>query len=83
MFEKIKKNGKKLALIGSGTVAGLTTALPAFALGTADTTVTTALTTTADNATATLQSIAPIALGVFGVIFVWRLGMRVFRMLAR
>jgi len=84
MLQNIKLNSKKIAAVTGGAVAGVVgTVSNVLAVGTADATVTAALTTTADNATATLQGIAPVALTVFGVIFVWRLGMRVFRMLAK
>lgn len=84
MFKNVRSNFKKIGLTVLGVGAGVMgTVLPALAVGTADTTVTTALQTTSDNSIATIGGIAPIALAIFAPIFIWRLGIRLFKMLAK
>lgn len=78
------KKIKRFGLVSLGTLSGLlAAAVPAFAVGTADTAVTAALTTTADDSVATLGAIAPIAISIFGAIFVWQIGKRVFKIVAK
>lgn len=48
-------------------------------VGTADTAVTTGLTTLADNAIATMGAVAPIAIGIFGVFLIWKYGKKIFK----
>jgi hypothetical protein len=75
---------KKAGLVAGsvGTSLGVY-AIPCFAAGTADPAVTSALTTIQENAVATLQAIAPIAILIFGSIFVWRVGKKVFNIIAK
>lgn len=53
------------------------------ATGGASEAVVSALTKTASDITATLGSIAPIALGIAGTFLVWRYGMRFFKSLSK
>jgi len=58
-------------------------AVPAFAEGVADATVTTGLTSLSDNLTATLTAVAPIAIGIMGIFLAWRYGKRLFKSVAK
>lgn len=82
-MKKIKLHAKKVALVSAGVGSAIvTTAVNALAVGTADPAVVTAMTTTSDNSVATLSAIAPIAITIFGSIFVWRIGKKVFKIIS-
>ncbi|MDR3289440.1 MAG: hypothetical protein LBT22_08440 [Peptococcaceae bacterium] len=75
----LKSKLQKMVIVTGGTLAGVAgAALPAFAAGTADTAVITAIGDIADTSIATLSGIAPVAITIFGAIFVWKIGKKVF-----
>ena len=45
--------------------------------------VTSALTTIATNITTTINSVAPVAIGIVGVFLVWKFGIRFFKSVAK
>lgn len=89
MFEKVKNfvsTKKKLVVgVGSGVAVTLGSALPVLAseTGTANSALTGALTSTANDMTATLNAILPIALPIMGLIVVVMLGVRFFKRVAK
>ena len=80
------KDKTKTVALGFGMTTGImaATALPVLAnTGTVDTSVISAITTITDNSIATLAGIAPVAIGIFGAIFVWKVGKKVFNIIAK
>lgn len=75
------KNKIKL-LAGSASVALGSVATSVFAVGTADTNVTTAFTTVGDNITATVGAVAPYAIGVMACILGFRYAKKIFKVIA-
>lgn len=73
----------KIKAGASIVAASVMTAIPVFAVGVADATVTTGLTTLSDNLTATLGAVAPIAIGIMGIFLAWRYGKRLFKSVAK
>lgn len=58
-------------------------AVPAFAVGTADTGVTTAFTSLKDDVIATLGVVAALAVGVMAVFLAWKYGRKIFNQVAK
>lgn len=54
----------------------------AFAVGTADTAVTAAVTSMTDDVVATLAAVAPIAIGIFAAFLAWKYGKQMFKSVA-
>lgn len=69
--------------IGGAGVVIASTATAAFAVGTADLTVTTAFTTVSDNAVATLGAVAAIGVTIMGVFLAWKYGRKIFSSVAK
>lgn len=55
----------------------------AFAEGVADTSVVTSMTSLKDDLVATLQSVAPLAIGIMAIFLAWRYGKRLFKTVAK
>ena len=82
--EMFKNNAVKIG----ATVAGATAVcLPSVAMAegettSAATTMATSFTTIASDVTSAIGTIAPIAIGVFSVFFIWKVGKRFFKSVA-
>ena len=77
----MKKISKRMFSVLMAVVASLATSVVAFAesSGTANTAVTSAMTTVANDMTATATTIIPIALGVVGISMVVVFGIKIFK----
>lgn len=85
IVEKLGEVKSKVAAVGTGAVVAVLTAVPAFAEGAtgggssvADT-MGTAFTAVQTDFTATVEKIAPIAIGIVAVFLVWKFGLRFFK----
>lgn len=76
MFKRVKMLWLALALV-------VMSAVPAFAVGTADTAVTGAFTTLTDNLIATIAPIAIAAIGVAVIFLGFRYGRKIFSSIAK
>lgn len=77
------KINKKLSAIVMAALAIMMLTVPAFAVGVADTAVTGAFTTLADNVVATLGAVAALAIPVIGVFLAWKYGRKIFGQVAK
>lgn len=80
MFKRAKRFAP--AVMGSSALVAGSTAVNAFAIGVADPGVTTAFTSMSDNLVATLAAVAPYGVAVMVVIFGFRYGKKIFKMIA-
>lgn len=80
----MKRISKKLVCLMMCVVASLATSVVAFAegAGTANSAVTSAMTSVANDMTATATSLIPIALGVVGIVLVVIYGIKIFKKIA-
>jgi hypothetical protein len=83
MIKSVISKAKRFApaVIGSGALVALT-ATNAFAVGVADAGVTTAFSGMADNLGATLSAVAPFAVAIMVIIFGFKYGKKIFKMIA-
>lgn len=85
IVEKLGDVKSKVAAVGTGAVVAVLTAVPAFAEGAAGggssvaDTMGTAFTAVQTDFTATVEKIAPIAIGIVAVFLVWKFGLRFFK----
>ena len=84
LFNKLKNavQTKVAKVAGSTLVVTAVSAKSAFAVGTADVGVTTAFTTMSDNLVATLAAVAPYGVAVMVLIFGFKYGKKIFKMIA-
>lgn len=83
MIKKIAKLNRKFQTVLLAFVILLVTAVPAFAEGTADTSVTAAFTTLKDDVIATLGVVAGLAVGVMAIFLAWKYGRKIFNQVAK
>lgn len=69
--------------IPAAAVTALTVASPAFAAGTADSTVTAAFTSMADDVKATLGVVAGIGVTIMAIFLAWKYGRKIFSQVAK
>jgi hypothetical protein len=80
----MKKINKKKIFAAFTAVAAITAmSIPAFALGTADATVTTAFTGLKDDVIATLGVVAGLGVGVMAIFLAWKYGRKIFNQVAK
>lgn len=79
---KNRVNGRSAAILGSTVLVTALTASNAFAVGVADAGVTTAFSGMSDNLGATLAAVAPYAVAIMVIIFGFKYGKKIFKMIA-
>lgn len=83
MIKSVVSKAKRFAPVLGGTaVITALTATNAFALGIADAGVTTAFSSMSDNLGATLSAVAPYAVAIMVIIFGFKYGKKIFKMIA-
>lgn len=80
--EVLSSKKSKALVVGSGLMLAVPTVLP-FAAETQSAAVTSALTTVASDITATITSVAPVALGIVGIFLTWKYGMKFFKSISK
>jgi len=78
----IEKVNRGYLVAGVTGVSVITACVPAFAIGTADAGVTTAFTSAGDNIVATIESVAPFAIGIFLAVMGFKYGKKIFKIVA-
>lgn len=83
LFTKLANVSNRMKIALLACFVFIMTTAPAWAVGTADATVVTGVTTLKDDLVATLAAVAPLALGVMAVFLAWKYGRKIFSMIAK
>jgi len=75
-------SGRTVAILGSTVLVTGLSAVNAFAVGVADAGVTTAFSGMSDNLGATLVAVAPYAVAIMVIVFGFKYGKKIFKMIA-
>lgn len=82
-IKTFSKHVKKVAVTAMAVVGCATAAVPVFAQATANSALTEAATATANQISADINAVIPIALGLMGLVLGITIGIRIFRSLAK